>query len=557
MLNLFKTKKILQGPDWSFQDEAVKKVVSDFLKEPQSKKLLVIPTGGGKTIVGFKVINELIEKGFLKNGKKAVWIVHTKWLKKQTELKLVSAIEKFHFNKEILSILEIRMKSDARNNIFLTQKSKEYKMVVIDEAHHSAANTYKDFFRPDVNVLGLTATPTRTDDLTLDFKDISYAITFNELVKRKVILLPKFITVETGLTIDARSLNYYSENDFIKFDIDERNNIIAEKIFLLKRNNKRSFNKIIIFVGSNAHVKELYEILKRKNKFYGNLFKYVGYIYSGDNNDLNIDNDSYLEKQQGISSSILVNCMILNEGYDDPSIDTVIMATPSNSILYYMQCVGRVVRNPGGYSSNANVVEMVDKLPNINYRIDNRWLFAEISDLLEPEVIDVSYDFNNKASVIRKILLEHKVKAKYIDLFDEKQSLEDFTLLLFADAPNYEASTWKPIYLFEKNRSKYIDAFNKISANVSEYSRYNDEFVFFQTLNFSKDNYYFRYPEMRISLILALERANNLKNLKQKVDCIKYYTFHETQYKAWWKIIISLLFKSLTKIYANLKGSRA
>ncbi len=57
---------------------------------------------------------------------------------------------------------------------------------------------------------------------------------------------------------------------------------------------------------------------------------------------------------------------------------------------YYLQCIGRVVRTPEGVeAARAFVIEIADNLPNISYRIDNRWLFSEISDYLEPSIEDV------------------------------------------------------------------------------------------------------------------------------------------------------------------------
>ena len=71
--------------DWGFQDDAVRNILDDFTKEPTSKNLLVIPTGGGKTIAAMKAISALIKSGFLTETKRAIWITHLKQLKAQTE----------------------------------------------------------------------------------------------------------------------------------------------------------------------------------------------------------------------------------------------------------------------------------------------------------------------------------------------------------------------------------------------------------------------------------------------------------------------------------------
>ena len=90
--------------------------------------------------------------------------------------------------------------------------------------------------------------------------------------------------------------------------------------------------------------------------------------------------------------SILINIEVLAEGYDDPTIDTVVMACPMKSTLKYMQAAGRAIRrDKDNDNKKAYIVPVEDNLPNIRYRFDNRWLYSDISDALEPEVIDETY----------------------------------------------------------------------------------------------------------------------------------------------------------------------
>ena len=60
----------MSHPDYSFQENAIKNIVDDFRKDPYSKNLLVIPTGGGKTLTAVRVINSLIDNGFLNEEEK-------------------------------------------------------------------------------------------------------------------------------------------------------------------------------------------------------------------------------------------------------------------------------------------------------------------------------------------------------------------------------------------------------------------------------------------------------------------------------------------------------
>ena len=531
-------------PDWTFQFDAVKNITKDFYKNPYAKKLLVIPTGGGKTIVAFKSVDKMIKNGFIDSEHKVMWIVHTKWLKSQTIIKLKSEFKRFNFSEKIFDLLEIRMKTEAIR-VLENPDSINYRLLIIDEAHHSAANTYSGFFRPDVGVLGLTATPTRTDDMLLDFEDISYSITFRELVRRRVILLPIFEKIKTNININTRSLNYYKNNlEMNKFNINERNEFIANAI--LKRKNK--YSKVVIFVATKDHCRNLYKVLKRKNEFYNEPFKQVGYICGGNENEENMDNDVYLEKYENFNSSILVNCLILNEGYDDKKVNAVVMATPSKSILYYMQCVGRVVRNPGKhFFPKAHVLELVDNLPHIHYHIDNRWLFSEISDYLEPIVVDKKYRSERHLDrIMQSLFKKNKLKDKYKNLATDQYHLYGCTgLLLVSDVdPKKQEATWKAI-VFTKNYYKtYTILFNKLSANINRYHNFNGKYLIFSKMRISKNDPFFSNRIIRQTFLSALERAWLLKKNNTPVDCLKYYTF---TYKSLWSIIYDFIINLFNK----------
>lgn len=516
--------------DWSFQEDAIDRVVGDFEKEPSSRNLLVIPTGGGKTLTAIRIMNKLLENGFLSKEKLAIWATHRRQLRKQTKdaLSNKESKKKFNFHESLYNILKVEMKDSARK-ILRNDKNGKYRLLIIDEAHHSAANTYKEFFHKKIGILGLTATPTRNDDSELEFDKISFTITFKELVKRNVLVKPKFHVVQTGKSIYATSLKE-NKNDFEleKFNKEDRNQFIADEIF--KRG--KFFKKVLVFVGTNKHVEDLYEVLRKKNKFSGETCKHIGYIYGGDNNDLDAKNDEYLKWHKKQKSSILVNCKLLNEGYDDPSIDTVVMAVPTKSILYYMQCLGRVVRNPGQSSENsANVLELEDDLPNVNYRIDNRWLFADISDFLEPIVIDEKcLDLKSFKVKVKSILKEHNVSKKYLSKIPSNEDFDDDSILLFSPSGKIkEDSIWYPIFITPENRLHYVQIFNQLSNNIESYRKTNDKYLLFEKLKVPRDDEYFGDRRFRVDLFATLKRALDEIKDKQKVGRLKYITFEKIE----------------------------
>ncbi|MFC1454765.1 DEAD/DEAH box helicase [Candidatus Undinarchaeota archaeon] len=520
--------------DWSFQEDAVNKTSSEFILDPSARKLIVIPTGGGKTITAIRCVNELIERGVLSKEKKAIWATHRKQLKKQTEdvLKNEKNKKRFKLHKDINKILEICMKEEARK-ILNQDKEDTYKLLIIDEAHHSAANTYKEFFsKKKLGILGLTATPTRTDDCTLEFDDVAYTITFRELMKRNVITLPTFRKINTDVTVYASSLKLDRNPELDKFDTEERNRKIAEDII---KDHKHLHKKIVIFVGSNAHVKNLYEAIHLVNEDYNEPYEHVGYIFGDNNNEKGVTNEAYLKWHKKIKSSILINCKLLNEGYDDPSLDTIIMAVPTRSLLYYMQCVGRVVRNPEeGHGEDVYVVEVCDNLPNIGYRIDNRWLFADISDVLEPKVIDAEfYDLGSFRKNIKKILKEHNVSEGYIkkiekQISDNKLDLESISLLLYnplKESSIKQNNGWKPFLITSRNRDTYIPLFNTLSNNISRYYKLNHDYLLFDKFKISRKDEYFKDGSMTTDFFSALKHSYDEIDEKKEVKRLKYISF--------------------------------
>ncbi|MDE1832920.1 MAG: DEAD/DEAH box helicase family protein, partial [Candidatus Micrarchaeota archaeon] len=198
----------LTTPDFSFQDEAVSRVISDFKKNPQFRNLVIVPTGGGKTIIAIKVVNKMIEQGLITNKEYVIWVTHRINLRAQVkeEISDPKNIKKYKLNKNLHTILKVCMKKEA-SEILSGSRNSGCRLLIIDEAHHSAAPTYKPFFRNKIGILGLTATPTRTDSYQLEFDSVSYSISFSELVQKGVIIKPVFENVYTTETIDVKSLD--------------------------------------------------------------------------------------------------------------------------------------------------------------------------------------------------------------------------------------------------------------------------------------------------------------------------------------------------------------
>jgi superfamily II DNA or RNA helicase len=438
-----------------FQANAVNDIASDFTKKPTGRFLLVIPTGGGKTFTAVKAINRLFETGLLNaTHDRVLWTAHRNYLLDQAKETFEKYAEYKQSETSIVSRIDFEMV--GKTKAYLSGNT-GVKLVVIDEAHHGAANSYQAIFeKSSVGVLGLTATPTRHDGKPLDFERESFSIGFPDLIELGLVLRPKVVRVDG------------SDFDFSTFDQDdlEQLNTIARntKIINAILKGKDDFKKVVIYVGTKTHAKSLWHQI-RESALVG-LYDSIAYIL-GNVNSRNEDRDTFLEKERNFARAILINVDVLTEGYDDPTVNTIVMARPTNSKLVYMQAMGRAVRRDHANDSKvAYLLEVVDSLPNIRYRIDNRWLYAEISDALEPAVEDREYSSASEfQALLNSVYDDYKVPQEFrlLPEFDERQR---YALLLFKVFLGTTSYCHIPIVVDRDNRLQVSNFFNYMSARI-------------------------------------------------------------------------------------------
>lgn len=438
-----------------FQANAVNDIESDFSKDPKGRYLLVIPTGGGKTFTAVKAVNRLFQTGLLDSDRdRVLWTAHRSYLLEQARRTFKKYAASNPAEPSIVGQIDFEMVSKTRAYLSGNQ---DVRLAVIDEAHHGAANSYQGIFdKTSIGVLGLTATPTRHDGKPLEFERESYSIGFPDLIELGVILRPKVVEIE-GEELGISALD---QDDLEQLNTSARNAKIASALM----DGKDKFNKVVVYVGTKAHAKSLWKQLSDSEL--SQHYESISYI-TGDGNSRGEERSDFLKKERRFSRAILINVDVLTEGYDDPSVNTVVMARPTNSKLVYMQAMGRAVRrDPVNESKESFILEVVDSLPNIRYRIDNRWLYAEISDALEPAVEDREYSSSEVfASTLQSIYDEYNVPADLRELpeLDENQR---YGLLLFKVFLGPDSHYHVPILIDRNNRLKVSNFFNYMSARI-------------------------------------------------------------------------------------------
>ena len=336
-------------------------------------------------------------------------------------------------------------------------------LVIVDEAHHAAADSYQPLHEasPAVRGLFLTATPNRTDDLPIGIDEIAFTITYRELAERGVILMPVF-------------------RPFAVPDFDWSPDSLRDLADNLLENAEGDYVKTLVVCPTILKVNALYQALvDRLNEQIGHILTAddVAFVHSegASHGDSTEDCLTYFADQP---RGILVSAQMLLEGHDDPTINAVVVTYRTESIIKLMQAAGRCVRYSPGKTA-AFVVYAADK--DLQYRFDQRWLYQEIDDRLLPELVDVEYA--NEANLL--VLLEELLTRHNVPLAIRQRVLTEaagqtpgdhFRVLLvglpyFGSVEEFATrATWSAVSETSSNSAEFRQLFNefcRLGASLS------------------------------------------------------------------------------------------
>nr|WP_296474743.1 DEAD/DEAH box helicase family protein [uncultured Acetatifactor sp.] len=377
----------------------------------QYSTMIVLPTGGGKTYT----MSMWLLKNALDQKKKILWIAHRQMLLDQA----AESFQKFAYSEVIphIPFFQYRIISgaschdrmidiQATDNLLIISKDSAGRdisaldiwlrgekdiFLVIDEAHHSTAKTYRKVIEyvkakvQNVKLIGLTATPFRTADdekglLAKIYADglragkivhgdigITYQIGLKELISRRILSKPIFESYYTeelyGDSLGLDGWERIQRLDVLPEDIAgqmadsaARNKLIVDTY--IKKQNQ--YGQTICFAINKVHAIHL-----------STLFNKAGikadYIVSDVKDSVTGVRISREENQRKLAEyrmgklKVLVNVNILTEGVDLPQTKTVFLARPTVSTILMTQMIGRALRGEAaGGTSAAYIVSFID-----------------------------------------------------------------------------------------------------------------------------------------------------------------------------------------------------
>lgn len=321
-----------------YQQQAKEAVLSEWQKGIR-KTLLVLVTGGGKTIIFSKITEDCV-----RNGERVLILAHRGELLDQAADKLKKATnlgcatEKAEEScigswfRVVVGSVQTLMREKR-----LQQFPKDYfNTIIIDEAHHCLSDSYQRVLShfDQAKVLGVTATPDRGDMRNLGqfFESLAYEYTLPRAIKEGYLCPIKAQTIPLKLDLSGVSVQ---AGDFKNGDLGNALEPYLESIAdeMLKCCADR---KTVVFLP----------LIKTSQKF-KDILNSKGFRATEVNGESQNREQVLSDFDSGIYN-VICNSMLLTEGWDCPSVDCIVVLRPTKIRSLYVQMVGRGTRlNPG------------------------------------------------------------------------------------------------------------------------------------------------------------------------------------------------------------------
>mgnify|MGYP003291667787 CR=1 FL=1 len=236
-------------------------------------------------------------------------------------------------------------------------KDNDFDYMIVDEAHHAAADTYQKvlaYFKPSFT-LGLTATPERADDKSiLDiFKNTAHKLDIQTAVEIGELVPVRCIRIHTNIDLTKvrfNSVQYNIRDLESKIYVPERNRLIVDT-WMQYVHDKRT----VVFCASVKHAEQIAEMFREQGI---RAAAVSGGMKQSERKEFQ---DKFVSKE----IQVLCACDLLNEGWDCPETEVLFMARPTMSKVIYTQQLGRGMRLYDGKES-LMVFDFVDNASQYN-----------------------------------------------------------------------------------------------------------------------------------------------------------------------------------------------
>lgn len=319
-----------------YQQQGVDALRSSYGKGKRAP-LFVLPTGGGKTVVFSHIAQSAVAK-----GKHVCIVVHRQELLMQSSRSLTSMgvahglIAPGH-NQTQHKVQIASVQTLARR---IGKRAYKFDLLIFDEGHHAAAGTWLKLVQamPDALVLGVTATPVRSDGqgLSTAYDDMVIGPSMSSLIDMGFLVRPVVYAPPTMFSLDGIRKR---GGDYDQRQVAERMDKPTITGSAVDHYRKLCAGKpAVAFCASVEHAKHV-----------AALFRAAGFkAQSVDGNMLDTDRKRAIEGLGNGDLHVVTSCDIISEGTDIPIVSAAILLRPTQSTGLYIQQVGRALRPAPG-----------------------------------------------------------------------------------------------------------------------------------------------------------------------------------------------------------------
>ena len=300
--------------------------------------MIQMPTGTGKTHLLTAIVRE-----FLHRSDTQVWIVaHRRELVEQIE----ETVAKYGIKKEAEAVKVMSIQWLSRN---WKDIDREPGLIVIDEAHHALAETYRELWvrYPEARKLGMTATPCRLNrkGFTELFDALITSWSISEFIGKGWLSVFDYVSIRAN-SVEQRLIDTLRKRGADgDYQVKEMNELLNRRsgIGRLYESIEKyaSGKKGIVYAISIAHARQIATYYSVRGVM----------AVAIDSKTPALERKRLVEGFRQGKIKVLVNVDIFSEGFDCPDVEFIQLARPTLSLAKYLQQVGRGLRKSGNKES--------------------------------------------------------------------------------------------------------------------------------------------------------------------------------------------------------------
>jgi superfamily II DNA or RNA helicase len=335
-LSKINTVKNTSGKElYNYQKIAIEEIFQRFDNAADDYHLLYqLPTGGGKTVI----FSEIVRRYISKYNKKVLVLTHRIELSKQTSNmlgefgvpnKIINSTanlddqDNYHCFVAMVETLKNRLTDDKLD-------ISDIGLVIVDEAHYNSFTKIFKFFDESF-ILGVTATPLSSNiklPMYENYKELYVGETIEHLIENHYLASANMYSYNVGLT----SLEVGANGDYtVKSSEDLYTNVdMLSKLVSAYEETSKGKKTLIFNNGIHTSIQVFHA------------FKRAGYpIAHLDNTNTKKERDFILRWFKKTPNAIITSVSILTTGFDEPTIESIILNRATKSLTLYYQMIGR------------------------------------------------------------------------------------------------------------------------------------------------------------------------------------------------------------------------